>query len=98
MGWAAANRDPKNFQSPGEFRPDRPNKAHLTFGYGIHTCPGAALARMELRILIEELLRRAPDLTVTLTDPGDSFGGADYAYLPALPATFTPGRQEHVTY
>ena len=95
MGWAAGNRDPKNFDNPCEFRPDRPNKAHLTFGYGVHTCPGAALARMELRVLIEELLRRIPDLRVSLADPVYSFGGADYAYLPTLPATFTPGRRDN---
>ena len=82
MGWAAGNRDPKVFQEPCEFRPDRPKRAHLSFGHGIHVCPGATLARMELRVVVEELLRRIPDLRIDLAEPVYAFGGADFAYLP----------------
>jgi cytochrome P450 len=94
MGWAAANRDPKMFEGPAEFRFDRQRNRHLSFGFGIHTCPGAALARMEMRVLIEELLRRVPDLRVELNAPEYQFGGGDYSFMKTLPVTFTPGLPE----
>jgi cytochrome P450 len=94
MGWAAANRDPTAFEAPTEFNMQRPQNRHLTFGYGIHSCPGSALARMELRVLLEELLRRTPDLKVHTDAPVYQFGGGDYSYLPALAVTFTAGIRE----
>ncbi len=90
MGWAAANRDPKVFESPGEFRMSRYPNRHLSFGFGIHTCPGAALARMELRVLLEELLRRIPDLQVAVDEPVYRFGGGDYSFMATLPVKFAP--------
>lgn len=94
MGWAAANRDPKAFEAPTEYRLNRPPNRHLSFGWGIHTCPGAALARMELRVLLEELLRRLPDLRVAVEKPDYHFGGGDYVFIETLPVTFTPGARE----
>jgi cytochrome P450 len=94
MGWAAANRDPKTFESPASLSIDRDHYRHLSFGFGVHTCPGASLARMELRVLLEELLRRTPDLRVTIQDPAYHFGGGDYCCIESLPVTFTPGRRE----
>ena len=92
VGWAAANRDPQVFESPGEFRLDRPTNRHMSFGLGIHTCPGASLARMELRVALEELLRRLPDLRVGPEKPVYHFGGGDYAFIASLPVTFSvPG-------
>src|SRR5690606_22354348 len=64
MGWAAANRDPEIFECPAEFRLDRTSHRHFSFGFGIHTCPGASLARMELQVVLEELLRTFPDLAI----------------------------------
>jgi cytochrome P450 len=94
VGWAAANRDPKMFDAPGEFRLDRAINRHLSFGAGIHTCPGAALARMEMRVLLEELLRRMPDLRVEVDSPVYQFGGGDYSFMATLPVAFTPGARE----
>ena len=91
MSWAAANRDPTMFESPTEFKLSRDPNRHLSFGFGIHTCPGAALARMELRVLLEELFRRVPDLRVQVEHPEYQFGGGDYAFMARLPVTFTPG-------
>ena len=55
----AANRDPSQFDDPNEFRLDRPGgKGHISFGKGAHFCVGAALARLEARIVIGELLER----------------------------------------
>lgn len=57
--WGAANRDPVHFEAPNEFRLDRGNaKGHVTFGKGAHFCVGAALARLEARIVLEMLLQR----------------------------------------
>jgi cytochrome P450 len=53
----AANRDPDVFDEPDTFRLGRP-EPHLAFGHGPHKCPGATLARAELRIVLEELLAR----------------------------------------
>jgi cytochrome P450 len=93
MGWAAANRDPKVFDHPADFRVDRSNNRHLSFGFGVHTCPGAGLARMELRVLLEQLLKRLPDIRIETEHPTYQFGGGDYNFIAALPVSFTPGRR-----
>ncbi|MBB4519871.1 hypothetical protein GGD68_008687 [Paraburkholderia fungorum] len=56
--WASANRDETVFGDPDEFRLDRDPASNLLYGSGIHECPGAPLARLELRIGMEELLAR----------------------------------------
>lgn len=67
---AAANHDPARFESPDSFAPGRRDRGHLAFGYGIHHCLGAPLARLEGRIAIEAALRRYPamELTVPVSD------------------------------
>ncbi|MGH8792850.1 MAG: cytochrome P450 family protein, partial [Stackebrandtia sp.] len=54
----AANRDPEQFHDPDTLDFDRSPNPHLAFGHGIHYCPGASLARVELRIAIGSLLAR----------------------------------------
>lgn len=54
--WASANRDEAVFGDPDAFRPGRNAPSNLLYGAGIHVCPGAPLARMQLRIVLEELL------------------------------------------
>lgn len=56
--WASANRDEEVFGNPDEFRLDRDPSKNLLYGAGIHVCPGAPLARLELRIIVEALLAR----------------------------------------
>ena len=57
LSWAAANRDPARFDDPDALRLDRRYpKQHLTFGRGSHFCIGAPLARLEARIVVEEVL------------------------------------------
>jgi cytochrome P450 len=54
--WASANRDEAVFGDPDEFRLDRDPGLNLLYGAGIHACPGAPLARMELKCFLEEFL------------------------------------------
>lgn len=54
--WASANRDEAVFGDPDEFRLDRDPKLNLLYGAGVHVCPGAPLARLELESLVEALL------------------------------------------
>lgn len=55
--WGAANRDPNHFDTPDEFRLDRREaKGHIAFGKGVHFCVGAALARLEAKIVLRMLL------------------------------------------
>lgn len=57
--WGAANRDPSHFDEPERFRLDRTAvKGHITFGKGAHFCVGAALARLEAKVVIGQLLER----------------------------------------
>jgi cytochrome P450 family 144 len=66
--WGAANRDPAHFDAPDDFRLDRPSPArHIAFGKGAHFCVGAALARLEARIVLRQLLDRTTDLEVADT-------------------------------
>jgi cytochrome P450 len=60
----AATRDPRAFDEPDEFRIDRPPAVSIAFGHGVHSCLGAALARMEGRIALEEMARRWPHFEV----------------------------------
>lgn len=63
----SCNRDPKHFESPDEFKIERANKKHVSFGAGIHYCLGAELARTEARIAISTLLTRLPNLRLAET-------------------------------
>ncbi|MGO9872814.1 MAG: cytochrome P450 [Acidimicrobiia bacterium] len=78
----AANRDPRQFDTPGEFRLDRAEgRLHLGFGFGIHTCVGAPLARAEARVSLERLLDRMSDITIAAGEHGP-VGARRYAYSP----------------
>ena len=62
LWYASANRDEEVFEKPFRFDVRRRPNRHLAFGVGEHFCLGSHLARMETRVLFEELLRRLPDL------------------------------------
>jgi cytochrome P450 len=61
---AAANRDERQFDEPDRFDVRRTIDHHVTFGFGLHFCMGAALARLEGRVALEEVLERFPDWEV----------------------------------
>jgi len=67
MSWLSANHDEAQFPDAGSLILDRTPNAHLGFGAGPHRCPGSPLARLTLRILLEEVLDRLPDYR--LADP-----------------------------
>jgi cytochrome P450 family 150 subfamily A5 len=78
----AANRDPRQFDAPAEFRLDRSEgRLHLGFGFGIHTCVGAPLARAEARISLERLLDRMAGITIAAGEHGPA-GARRYEYSP----------------
>ncbi|WP_174184189.1 cytochrome P450 [Nocardia barduliensis] len=94
----AANRDPRRFENPHEFRLDRPNfREHMAFGRGVHSCPGGPLARVEGRVSIERILDRMLDIAIDEERHGPA-GERRYSYEPTyilrgltdLHITFTP--------
>ena len=60
----SANRDDHKYENPDQFDVHRNIRQHLTFGYGIHFCLGAALARLEGRVVLDEVLARFPEWDV----------------------------------
>jgi cholest-4-en-3-one 26-monooxygenase len=67
--YPAANRDPRAFENPDVLDVTREHNRHVAFGFGTHFCLGAHLARLEIRVMFEELLRRLPDWE--LADPDE---------------------------
>ncbi|HET8618279.1 MAG TPA: cytochrome P450 [Acidimicrobiales bacterium] len=68
LPFPAANRDPEFFADADKFMIDRADNRHAAFGLGIHRCIGSNLARMELRVALEEWMKRYPEFD--LADPG----------------------------
>ena len=84
--WASANRDEDVFGDPDEFRLDREPSENLLYGAGIHVCPGAPLARLELRVVMEELLERTEHIELV---PGKepaiaAYPASGFSSLPLL--------------
>lgn len=84
--WASANRDEDVFGDPDEFRLDRDPSLNLLYGAGIHDCPGAPLARMELRVLVEELLEGTTGLQPATDEHAVRavYPGSGFSRLPLL--------------
>jgi cytochrome P450 len=78
----AANRDPRRFDCPHDFRLDRPNtQAHIAFGRGIHSCPGGPLARAEGKVSLERILDRMRDIRLSDEHHGPA-GARRFRYEP----------------
>jgi cytochrome P450 len=65
LAWGSANRDTAIFDRPDEFVVDRARNPHIAFGDGIHRCLGASLARLQMRIVLEEVLKRIPGYRIS---------------------------------
>ncbi|HKY16144.1 MAG TPA: cytochrome P450 [Microthrixaceae bacterium] len=84
----AANRDERHWTNPTQLDLHRDEGPHLSFGYGLHFCLGAALARLEGRVALEEILRRWPEWDVDV-DRGQMAHTASvrgWGYLPIRPS------------
>jgi cholest-4-en-3-one 26-monooxygenase len=92
--YPSANRDERIFDEPFEFRIDRTPNDHVAFGFGTHFCLGNSLARLELRVMFEELLRRLPDLELVSADE-PAYRAANFVSgYETMPVRFTPTAPE----
>ncbi len=64
LNWISANRDDEVFEEPDTFRFDREQSKNLLYGAGIHVCPGAPLARLELRVFMEEFFANTKEFSL----------------------------------
>jgi cholest-4-en-3-one 26-monooxygenase len=88
--YPSANRDDDVFADAQAFDIRRQPNPHVAFGFGTHFCLGAALARLECRLMFTELLRRLPDLKLTTDDPLPRRASNFISGLEAMPVAFTP--------
>ena len=80
---SAMNRDPRRFEDPYAFQPERKNaRDHVAFGRGVHSCIGAPLARAELRVTLERLFDRTAELHIDETQHGPK-GARRLHYAPS---------------
>lgn len=87
---AAADRDESEFERADEFVIDRMPNRHVSFGVGIHRCPGSHLARMVFEEMITAVLQRMPDYEIALDDVAEYPDWAMVGGWQRMPATFTP--------
>src|SRR5262249_51083414 len=93
---ASANRDEQHFTNPDSLDITREPNKHLAFGLGAHFCLRASLARLEGQMAINTLLRRLPDLRLTVTPNGLRWrSGLILRGLESLPVTFGTPSQPH---
>jgi cytochrome P450 family 142 subfamily A polypeptide 1 len=92
--YSSANRDGAQFPNADRYDVTRKRNPHVAFGVGTHFCLGASVARMELRILFEELMRRVPDMQLA-PGPRPRFVPSCFTRAPdAVHVEFTPSRRE----
>lgn len=87
----SANRDADKFPDPDTFDIRRGSREHMAFGYGLHSCLGAALARMETRVVFEEVLRRIPEYDIQERSLSRAHNPNVRGFT-HVPATFRPER------
>ncbi|BCB88634.1 hypothetical protein Psuf_059470 [Phytohabitans suffuscus] len=89
LHWMSANRDPAQFPDPDEYVADRSPNPHFAFGFGPHRCLGSFVAKVELRTMVEQVLRRLPDYEV-VPDEVVRYTGLNRG-MSNLGVRFTPG-------
>jgi len=91
--YPSGNRDERVFDAPDVFDVERTPNRHIAFGgYGVHHCLGASLARLELKILFEEVLGRMPDIEIATDEPLKRRPNNFITGIEEMPVRFTPGR------
>jgi cytochrome P450 family 142 subfamily A polypeptide 1 len=88
--YPSANRDEDVFDEPQRFDIRRQPNAHIAFGFGSHFCLGASLARLECRVMFEELLTRLPDIRLAADGELPRRGSNFVSGLETMPVEFTP--------
>jgi cytochrome P450 len=89
--WASANRDEGEFPDPDRFDPTRRSNRHLAFGAGVHRCAGSNIARLNLRVALEEIVDRLHDIRLQDgAEPIHYHTVMNRAPL-SVPISFTPG-------
>jgi cytochrome P450 family 142 subfamily A polypeptide 1 len=88
--YPSANRDEDVFDDPFRFDIARTPNEHLAFGVGPHFCLGNALARVEVKTMVDRLLERLPDLQLVTPEEPDWRPANFVSGYEALPVTFTP--------
>jgi cytochrome P450 family 142 subfamily A polypeptide 1 len=88
--YGSANRDETVFDDPETFDVTRTHNNHVAFGFGTHFCLGASLARLEIRVMFEELLRRIPDWRLAPGAEPRIVPSAFARGYDAIPIEFTP--------
>jgi cytochrome P450 len=88
LWWASANRDEAVFADPYKFDITRNPNPHLAFGRGTHFCLGAALARMEIRVVLDAVLDRVAEVSVT--GPIEYVRSNKHAGVRHMPVHLTP--------
>jgi cytochrome P450 family 142 subfamily A polypeptide 1 len=91
--YPAANRDGAVFDQPEAFNAARTPNPHLAFGFGAHFCLGNQLARLELKVMFEQLFARLPDLALAAPGPLPRRASNFISGLESMPVTFTPTRR-----
>lgn len=84
LNWISANRDEEAFEDADSFRLDRDQSKNLLYGAGVHYCPGAPLARLEMRIFLEVLLARTQSIDIVPAQPARNavYPASGFASLP----------------
>ncbi|MEE2662984.1 MAG: cytochrome P450 [Myxococcota bacterium] len=88
--YSSANRDAAVFEAPERFDTTRHPNPHIAFGIGTHFCLGANLARLELRLILEQMLRRLPGLRLASDQPPRVVATGFARGLAALPVAWDP--------
>ncbi len=90
--YGSANRDERAFDDPDRFDVTRAHNHHVAFGFGTHFCLGSSLARIEIRVMFEELLRRIPDWRLVPGTEPKVLGGTFTRAYDEVHIEFTPER------
>jgi cytochrome P450 family 142 subfamily A polypeptide 1 len=87
--YESANYDEGHFEEPTTFNPDREPNDHMAFGVGAHFCLGSNLAKLELRVLLDRMLDRLPDIALASDEPLTRRRNNFISGIERMPVTFT---------